>query len=104
MPYQPSGGSNDAFQSGVLHQVNPGSSNASSITLNDTASIADQGLDETSQRWAATTPHAVLRTAMGAGSQDDGSWERLQRGGGGYAPGSMGQLQDQLDQGSDDIA
>jgi hypothetical protein len=93
---------NDEFSAGISHQVNPGRANASSITLNDTASIADQGLDETSQRWAATTPHAVLRTAMGAGSQDDGSWERLQRGGGGYAPGSMAEFQDQLDQGSND--
>jgi hypothetical protein len=65
MPYQPSIGANDAFTSGVAHIVNPGRANANSVTLNDSASTADQGLADTSARWDASTPHAVLRTALG---------------------------------------
>ena len=93
------GSSNAEFSAGVNH-LTSGRANNNSITLNDTASTADQGLDQTSQRWAATTPHSVLRSA-GAGA-DDGTFERLQRDADGYTPGSMEQMQDQIDQGSDD--
>jgi hypothetical protein len=40
----------------------------------------------------------VLRTTVG-GSQDDTSWERLQRERGGYQPGQFTIMQDQLNQG-----
>jgi hypothetical protein len=100
-PASYSPGANDAFTSGVAHQVNPGRANAGSITLNGTASTADQGLDQTAQHWAATTPHAVLATTAGAGS--DGSWQRMQRDAGGYAPGQMENLSDQLSNGNDDL-
>jgi len=89
------GSQTSAFGLGVNHQVNPGRANTGSITLNDT------GLDQTSQQ-AATTPHGVLATTMGAASQDDGSFERYQRTSGSYAPGSMTQLQDQISNGSND--
>ena len=95
------GSSNAEFSAGVNH-LTSGRANDNSITLNDTASMADQGLDQTSQRWAATTPHSVLRATVGGGSQDDGAWERLQRDADGYAPASMAKFQDQIDQGSDD--
>lgn len=101
MPYQPSAGSNDAFQSGVAHQVNPARANASSITLNDTASIADQGLDATSARWSSMTPHGVLQTALGG--SEDASWQDMQRTAGTYQPGQMPALQDQLSAGSDNL-
>jgi len=90
------GSQNDAFSAGINHLTNAERGNDNSITLNDTTSMADQ----TSQRWTATTPHSVLRSA-GAGA-DDGTFERLQRDAGGYAPGSMEQMQDQLTSGSDD--
>jgi hypothetical protein len=38
----------------------------------------------------------VLNTALGASSQDDGSWERFQREQGGYQPGSMTTMQGQI--------
>jgi hypothetical protein len=95
MAYTP--GANDAFNSGVAHQVNPGRSNASSITLG-----TDSGLDQTSQRWDSMTPRGVLASTVGG--PDDSAYERLGRTAGGYAPGSMPQLQDQLSNGSDDNA
>ena len=95
------GSHNDAFMSGVAHQVNDTRANAGSLTLNDTASIGDQGLDETSARWAATD--SPRRARHDRGRTDDGSSSAFQRDSGGYAPGSMTEFQDQLDQGSDDI-
>ena len=63
-------GANQAFNSGVAHPINSGRQNVGSITLNDTTS-ADQGLDQTSAGWSATTPHGVLRTALSSGSPAD---------------------------------
>lgn len=91
------GSNNDAFAAGVDHLTNAGRANSGSITLG----MADQGLDVTSARWDSLSPRGVLNTAMGAGSPDDGSWERVERGAGGYAPGSMETFQDQLTDGSD---
>ena len=87
-------GANAELQAGILHAQNAGHENTQSVTL-------DGALQRDSERWDALTPHGVLNTALGRGSQDDGSWERLQRDAGGYAPGSMEQVQDQLDQGTD---
>ena len=89
---------NDEFSAGVSHLANTGRANDFSHTL------GDAGLDQTSARWAATTPRAVLASAMRAGSQDDGSYERYQREQDGYAPGSMEQFQDQLSGGTNDNA
>jgi hypothetical protein len=94
MPYYGSN-HNAEFQAGINHQVNPGRSNPGSITL------ADGGLQADSDRWAAMTPHGVLNSAT-AGSSDDSSWERMQRGQGGYAPGSMTKMQDQIGNGTND--
>lgn len=65
MPYL-GGSQTDAFGDGLNHVVNPGRSNLGSITLGDQASSADQGLEDTAERWnaasmsAATTPQGVL--------------------------------------------
>jgi hypothetical protein len=59
------------YGDGIGHARNPGRANAGNITLNDAASMADQGLDQTAQRWAATTPRAVLATTVGTGSPTD---------------------------------
>lgn len=50
MPYFGSN-TNDAFNQGQFHTVMDQHANASSITLGDEASSADQGLDDTSARW-----------------------------------------------------
>jgi hypothetical protein len=88
--------SNDAFTSGVAHQVNTGRGNDSSVTLGGSLQAA-------SDRFNALTPHGVLNAALGGSSQDDSSWERLSRAQGGYQPGSMTAMQDQLDQGTDNL-
>ena len=90
------GSHNDAFGLGVAYQVNPGRANSGSITLG-----TDAGLDQTSQRWNGLTPHSVLASTVGAGS-DDGSWQRMQRDAGGYALGSFEELSDQLSSGTND--
>ena len=56
-------GANQAFNSGVAHQVNPGRANVGSVTL-------DGGLQSDSDRWSSMTPHGVLRTAMGGSPAD----------------------------------
>ena len=91
-------GANDAFNSGVAHPVNPGRANGGSITLGTDASNADQGLDQTAQRWADLTPRAVLASATGTGLDYAGT----QRLAGSYSPGSMGRFSDELSGGSDD--
>jgi hypothetical protein len=80
MAYNP--GANDAFQSGISHQVNNQHANFGSITLGDEASSADQGLQETSDAWnsqvgqVATTARSVLepyafdRSANGSDGRD----------------------------------
>lgn len=87
MPYYRSQ-TNGEFSAGIDHQVNPGRSNLGSITLSG------------SSEQSAVGPHAVLSTTVG-GSQDDGTWERYQRDAGGYAPGSVESMTDQISQGSD---
>lgn len=87
MPYYGSQ-TNGEFSAGVSHQVNPGRSNLGSITLGG------------SSEQSAAGPHAVLASTVGA-SQDDGSWERYERDAGGYVPGSMESMTDQISQGSD---
>jgi hypothetical protein len=65
MPYFGSN-TNDAFNQGQFHAVMDQHANASSITLGDEASSADESLDETSDRWngavgqVATTARSVL--------------------------------------------
>jgi hypothetical protein len=86
----------DEFSAGHTPLANAGRSNDNSVTL------GDQGLDQTSARWDGITPHSVLASTVGGGSQDDGSFERVQRDAGSYQPGSMETFQDQLGQGSDD--
>lgn len=94
------GSHNEAFYSdGIGHTVNDTRANAGSLTLADDASGTDQGLADTSAKWAATTPHGVLQTALG-GSEDT-SWQDMQRTAGAYKPGQMPALQDQLSAGSD---
>jgi hypothetical protein len=93
MPYF-GGSQNDELNAGINHAQNIGHENTQSVVL-------DGALQATSDHWAALTPHAVLNTAMGASSQNDSSRERLQREHGGYQPGSMSNMKDQLDQGSD---
>ena len=62
------GSQTDEFGAGINHLTNPGRANASSITMGDTASSSDQGLDQTSSHWDAMSPHGVLQTALSAGS------------------------------------
>lgn len=70
MPYHGSNTSAE-FGSGVNHTQNAGRDNfAGSLTLNDSADDADQGLDSTSARWnseagTAYTPHSVLAGLQG---------------------------------------
>lgn len=85
------------FGAGVAHPVNPGRQNVGSVTLGTDAGIADQGLGQTSQHWAAMTPHGVLASATGAALDYAG----VQRMAGTYEPGSMGQLSDELSGGAD---
>jgi hypothetical protein len=93
MPYTP--GANDAFQSGVNHQALDSHENTSSVTL-------DGALQRDSDHWNALTPHGVLNTALGGSAQNDSSWELMQRTQGGYQPGSMPGMEDQIEQGSDE--
>ena len=90
------GSTNDAFGAGVNHVRSPGRANVGSITLG-----TDAGLEQTSERWDSMSPHGVLRTALT--SQDDSSWERFQREQGGYQPGSMTTMQDQISDGTNDL-
>jgi hypothetical protein len=91
------GSQTDAFTSGLAHQVNPGRSNLASITLG-----TDAGLDQTSQHWDSMSPRGVLRTTVGAGSQDDGAYQDYMRGQTAYQPGSFEKMTDTLTQGSDE--
>jgi hypothetical protein len=86
------GSHNEAFQSGVSHFTNSGRQNLGSITLGGS-------LQADSDRWNSLTPHGVLN--MATGSQNDSSFEQYQRDQGSYQPGSMSNMQDHLDQGSD---
>ena len=88
------GSQGDAFGQGVDHTVNAGRGNDSSVTLGGS-------LQAVSDRWNGLTPHAVINTALASSQGDDGAFERFQRGQGGYQPGSMSGMQDQLDQGAD---
>jgi hypothetical protein len=53
------GSSNDAFLSGVSHLTASGRANDQSLTL------GDSGLDQTSQHWDSMSPRGVLQTALG---------------------------------------
>jgi hypothetical protein len=97
-----SGSQSDAFNDGLNFTRNSGRGNDSSITLGGAASSSDRGLDSTSARWSAMTPHAVL--AQASTGQEDTSWEAMQRSEGTYQPGSMTAMQDRLSDGSDDIS
>jgi hypothetical protein len=61
-----SNGANAEMNAGISHLVNNQHANLGSITLGDEASSADQGLDETTDRWngavgqVATTARSVL--------------------------------------------
>lgn len=94
MPYF-GANSNAELQAGIQHVTNPARANENSVTL-------DGGLQRDSDRWNALTPHGVLNTAPGASSQDDSSWERFQREQGGYQPGSMPNMEDQIGNGTND--
>ena len=93
----PGSQTNAEFGAGINHLANPGRANVGSLTLGTDASTADQGLGQTSQHWAAMTPYGVLASATGAGLDYAG----VQRMAGSYAPGSMGQLSDELSGGAD---
>lgn len=88
---------NTEFGAGVNHATTSGRANDQSITLDTAASSADQGLQADADRWASLTPHGVLASATGAGLDYAG----VQRMAGSYAPGSMGQLSDELSGGAD---
>jgi hypothetical protein len=98
MPYQPTTSPNAELQTGMTPTPTTGHVNPFSHTLG--GSLQDGGLQADSDRFNALTPHGVLKTALG-GSQDDSSWELMQRAQGGYQPGSMTTMQDQINQGSD---
>jgi hypothetical protein len=85
-------GANDAFMSGVNH-LTTGRTNSASITLGGS-------LQADSDQQNGMSPHSVL--ASTAGGQNDSPWERMSRVAGGYQPGQMEQMTDQLDQGSND--
>ena len=93
-------GANQEFGAGISHLTNPGRANVGAITLGTDASNADQGLDQTAQRWADLTPRAVLASATPTGLDYAGT----QRVAGSYAPGSMGRFSDELSGGSDDYS
>jgi hypothetical protein len=86
------GSANDAFGQGLNHTQNAGHANTQSLTLGGS-------LQATSDRWNGLTPHVVRNTGMGA-AQNDGSFQQYQREQGGYQPGSMTKMQDQLEQGN----
>lgn len=88
-------GANAEMNAGINHLVNPAAhENVNSITL-------DGALQRDSDHWNALTPHGVLNTALGGSAQNDSSWELMQRTQGGYQPGSMADMEDQINQGSD---
>jgi len=89
------GSQRDAFGAGVNHVTNPGRANDNSMTLGGS-------LQAVSDRWNSMSPHGVLNAAMTADGQVDSPYERLGRVAGGYQPGQMEQMTDQLDQGSND--
>lgn len=91
------GSTNDAFGDGLNHQVLDSHENTQSIVL-------DGALQRDSDHWDALTPHGVLNTALGGSAQDDGSWEQYQREQGGYQPGSMTAMQDQIQQGNGNVS
>jgi hypothetical protein len=95
------GSQSEAFGLGVSHLTASGRGNDQSITLGDSASMADQGLDATSAKWDAMSPHGVLQQTQ-VGSEDT-SWQGMQRTQGTYQPGSMETMQDRLSSGSDSI-
>lgn len=89
------GGSHtDEFGAGIDHLTNPGRANVSSITLGGS-------LQADSDRWNGMSPHSVLGTTVGAGS-DDNAYERLGRDDGSYQPGQMPELSDQITSGTND--
>jgi hypothetical protein len=79
MPYNPSIGSNDAFQSGVIHNTNEtGHQNA--FTLGDDARSSDQGLADTSARWNDMAPRAFTQsTPAGSPAETDAGVEFAQQ-------------------------
>lgn len=89
-----SNGANAELQAGIQHVTNPSRANENSVTL-------DGALQRDSDHWNALTPHGVLNTALGGSAQNDSSWELMQRTQGGYQPGSMPDMEDQINQGSD---
>lgn len=89
MPYYGSQ-SNDEFSAGFSHMQNPARANTGSITLGGSSEQSAMG------------PHAALASTVGGSPDEDGSWQRMQRLSGAYQPGSMPEMTDQLDQGSDD--
>jgi hypothetical protein len=87
---------NDAFQSGVNHVQNAGKANETPI------SPVDEGLQADSARWNELVPHGVTTTGTASESGDDTPWQAMQRTQGGYAPGAMPEMQDQLAYGGAD--
>jgi hypothetical protein len=68
MAYTPSVGSNAAFTSGHTPLTNTGRGNTNSLTLNDTASMADQSLQADSARWNSMSPHGIVNSLTANGS------------------------------------
>jgi len=94
MPYQPSTSPNDELQAGMTPTPTTGHVNPYSVTL-------DGALQHDSSHWSSLTPHGVLNTAIGASPQSDSPWEQFQRQQGGYQPGQMEEVSDQIEQGDD---
>jgi hypothetical protein len=87
---------NSEFGAGINH-VTTGRSNDASITLGGS-------LQADSDKWNATTPHAVLATAMGDPESSGLDMEGVQRlNGQSGAPGGFGKFMDELSGGSDNF-
>jgi hypothetical protein len=86
----PGSQTNAEFGAGISHMSNPGRQNIGSVTLGTDASTADQGLGQTSQHWAAMTPHGVLASATGGSPADtDAGVEFGQQGLGDHSDAAM---------------
>ena len=96
-------GMNDAFSAGVNHVRASGRTNDQSLTLGQDASMADQGLDQTSERWNAMSPRGIVSSLTAPALGLDSGYEGLARTEGVYQPGQMESLEDRLSDGSDSL-
>ncbi|HEX5290131.1 MAG TPA: hypothetical protein VFX25_14800 [Streptosporangiaceae bacterium] len=84
MAYNPSAGSNNAFTSGVLHNVNQ-DAHTNAFAIGDDAR-SDQGLADTSARWDTRGLYSAAMNPTAGGTQDDAAYQAMMRTQGDYQP------------------